>query len=482
MTLGSALSSALSGLAANTRAVDVLSGNLANALTEGFAPREITLAATRDSRGVQVTGVVRQVDQGLLSDRRLADSARAASEVQAGFARAVENAVGTPDAPNSLTGRLAAFEVALETAANRPEDTNRLAAVLSAAQGLTTGINDAAADIARLRTAADRDIATAVQALNAGLKDVAALNAQITKGQSRGHDITALEDQRQRAIDALSLIVPLRQLPRGDTSVALVTTGGGMLLDGRAVSLTFEPAPLVTPHMTYEGGHLSGIAIDGTEVTIAADRGPLQGGRLGALFDIRDRAAVEANAKLDALARDLVERFQEPGLDATRAPNAPGFLTDAGTAFAAENEPGIANRIAVTRLVDPAQGGALFRIRDGLGAPLAGPPGSGALLGALSRALTQSSSLPSGLLGGGTRSVADHAATLISSLSLERVATEERQSFATGQAAEFRAQELATGVDSDAELQRLLLVEQAFGANARMIQTIDDMLDTLLRI
>ncbi|MBC7179989.1 MAG: flagellar hook-associated protein FlgK, partial [Roseovarius sp.] len=83
MTLGSALSSALSGLAANTRAVDVLSGNLANALTEGFAPREITLAATRDSRGVQVTGVSRQVDLGLLSDRRLADSARAASEVQA---------------------------------------------------------------------------------------------------------------------------------------------------------------------------------------------------------------------------------------------------------------------------------------------------------------------------------------------------------------------------------------------------------------
>jgi flagellar hook-associated protein 1 FlgK len=80
------------------------------------------------------------------------------------------------------------------------------------------------------------------------------------------------------------------------------------------------------------------------------------------------------------------------------------------------------------------------------------------------------------------RSAANHAATLISSLSQERVATEERQSFATGQAEEFRAQELATGVDRDAELQRLLLVEQAFGANARMIQTIDDMLDTLLRI
>jgi flagellar hook-associated protein 1 FlgK len=482
MTLGSALSSSLSGLAANTRAVDVLSGNLANALTEGFAPREITLAATRDSRGVQVTGVSRQVDLGLLSDRRLADSARAASEVQAGFARAVESAVGTPDGPGSLTGRLAAFESAIETAATRPEDTNRLDAVLNAALGLTTGINEAAADIARLRTDADRDIALAVNALNSGLKQVAALNGQITTSQSRGHDITALEDERQRVIDELVEIVPLRQVPRGDASVALVTTAGGLLLDGRAVTLSFDPAPLVTPQMTREGGQLSGIILDGIEVPVGAARGPLQGGRLGALFEIRDRAAVETNAKLDALARDLVERFQEPGLDATRGPDAPGLLTDAGAAFAAENELGLAGRIAVTGRVDPAQGGTLFRIRDGLGAPVAGPPGNGALLGALSRALTQSSSLPSGLLGGGARSAANHAATLISTLSQDRVATEERQSFATGQAAEFRAQELATGVDSDAELQRLLLVEQAFGANARMIRTIDDMLDTLLRI
>ncbi|ARE83208.1 flagellar hook-associated protein 1 [Roseovarius mucosus] len=482
MSLGSALSSALSGLAANTRAVDVISGNLANALTEGFAPREVTLAATRDGRGVQVTGIVRQVDLGLLSDRRLADSARAASEVQAAFARAVESSVGTPDAPNSLTGRLATLEVALETAATRPEDTNRLDAVLSAAQDLTAGINDAAADIARLRTAADRDIATTVQELNAGLQEVAALNVQITTGQSRGTDITALEDQRQRTIDTLSLIVPLRQVPRGDASVALVTTAGGMLLDGRAVKLTFAATPLVTPQMTHQEGQLSGIAIDGADVPIGADRGPLQGGRLGALLDIRDRAAVEANSKLDALARDLVERFQAPGLDATRAPGAPGLLTDAGAIFEAGNALGLAGRIAVTRLVDPSQGGALFRLRDGLGATGGGPPGAGALLGALSHALTQTSVLPSGLLGGGARSAANHAATLISSLSQERVTTEARLSFATGQAAEFRAQELATGVDSDAELQRLLLVEQAFGANARMIQTIDDLLDTLLRI
>lgn len=482
MSLSSALSSALSGLAANTRTVDVVSGNLANALTEGFAPREITLTSTRDSRGVRVESVSRQVDLGLLSDRRIADGARAASEVGAGFASAVEQAIGTPESPYSLTGRFATLEAAFVTASTRPEDPNRLQAVLREAQALGAHLNDAASEIARLRSAASRDIATTVDALNAGLQQVVALNTQITTGLSRGNDTTTLEDQRQRVIDSLAEILPLRQVPRENGSVALITTAGGLLLDGRAVKLSFDPATVVTPHMTHENGLLSGITIDGTEVPVGGERGPLQGGRLGALFDIRDRAAVETNAKLDALARDLVERFQQSGLDASRAPDDPGLFTDTGERFESQNELGIAARIAVNLVVDPTHGGEIFRIRDGLGAPTSGPPGNGALLGALSRALTEPTRLASGTLGPGDRSAAGHAATLLSNITQARVSAEQGQSFATGQANALRTLELANGVDSDAELQRLLLVEQAFGANARMIQTIDDMLDTLLRI
>lgn len=482
MTLSSALSSALSGLVASTRTAEVVSGNLANALTEGFAPREITLASTRDSRGVRVESVSRQVDLGLLSDRRIADSARAASEVGASFALAVEKTIGTPESAQSLTGRLATLEAAFVTASTRPEDPNRLQEILREAQGLGALFNDAASEIARLRSAADRDIAATVDALNSSLEQVVALNAQITAGLSRGNDTATLEDQRQRVIDTLAEVLPLRQVPRDNGSVALVTTSGGLLLDGRAVTLSFDPAPVVTPQMTLENGLLSGIRIDGTEVPVGGDRGPLQGGRLGALFDIRDRAAIDANAKLDAVARDLVERFQQPGLDPTRASGDAGLFTDAGASLEAQNELGIAARISVNQAIDPMRGGDILRIRDGLSAPSAGPPGNGELLAALRRALTGPSSLFSTNLGGGARSAAGHAATLISNLSQARVAAEQTQSFATGQASQFRALELANGVDSDAELQRLLLVEQAFGANARMIQTIDDMLDTLLRI
>jgi len=46
----------------------------------------------------------------------------------------------------------------------------------------------------------------------------------------------------------------------------------------------------------------------------------------------------------------------------------------------------------------------------------------------------------------------------------------------------LKTQELQNGVDTDYEMQQLLLVEQSFAANARVIQTIDELIQTLLRI
>jgi len=46
----------------------------------------------------------------------------------------------------------------------------------------------------------------------------------------------------------------------------------------------------------------------------------------------------------------------------------------------------------------------------------------------------------------------------------------------------IRQSELALGVDSDAETQLLLLIEQSFAANARVIQTVDSLFRTLMEI
>ncbi|MBC7132539.1 MAG: flagellar hook-associated protein FlgK [Roseovarius sp.] len=463
MSLSSALGSALSGLAANARRTDVIAGNLANALTPGYAPRALGAEARLDG-GVRVSGIARQLDPVILGDRRLADSASAGAAARADFAASLARALPSADVPGSLTERLSRFEAALVTATARPEDDLRLDAVLREADGLARALNAASAEIDILRSRADAQIAQAVEHVNGGLARVEELNARIVTARSTGQDTATLEDLRQSEIDALAEYMPLRQLDRSGGAVALVTTGGALLLDGRAAEIAFEPTRIVTARMSLSDGQLSGLRIDGREVP-ATDAGPLGGGRLGALFDNRDRLGPEAGAALDEVARVLIER-----VEALTPPPIPGLFTDAGARLDPTETTGLAGRIALTPAVDPERGGALFRLRDGLEAGAPGGPADAPYLNALIASLA------------GPGSVSGAVSALEGAVAQTRLAAEDAVSFAFTRAGALRLIELEGGVDSDAELQRLLLVEQAFAANARMIQTIDDMMQTLLRI
>ena len=54
--------------------------------------------------------------------------------------------------------------------------------------------------------------------------------------------------------------------------------------------------------------------------------------------------------------------------------------------------------------------------------------------------------------------------------------------FAAAQQGTLKTLEAAGGVDTDQEMQKLLLIEQSYAANARVIQTIDELMQMLLRI
>ena len=73
-------------------------------------------------------------------------------------------------------------------------------------------------------------------------------------------------------------------------------------------------------------------------------------------------------------------------------------------------------------------------------------------------------------------------ASLVSRVGQIRMTHENALSFAATQQGELATLERANGVDTDAELQKLLLIEQAYAANARLIETADEMIQTLLRI
>jgi flagellar hook-associated protein 1 len=198
------------------------------------------------------------------------------------------------------------------------------------------------------------------------------------------------------------------------------------------------------------------------------------------LFAVRDDLAVSAQGKLDAMARDLIERFTAAGVDPTLTPGAPGLFTDQGAGFLAVNEVGLAGRISLNAAADPAQGGALFRLRDGLGAITPGPPGNAALLSALQGALTGARPLSSAAFTAGTRSFADLGADILSDISTRRLNADSEASFSAARLTALSDLEKQGGVDTDQEMQMLLVIEKNYAANAKVIQTVNDMINTLI--
>ena len=312
MGLSTSLANALTGLSAASRRAEVVSSNVANALTPGYARREVGLSAQSlggNGAGVKIDGVTRSVNQSVLNDRRLADADAENAGLKAGFLTNIEKAIGEPGTAGSLTGQIAALDAAIVQAASRPDSQARLQNVLSAASDLASKFKSLTSTLQQGRMDADDSIARQVSELNRSLVQIDELNAGILAQRSAGNDATALMDQRQKLVDRVSEIVPVREVARAHDQISLYTTGGAVLLEGNPATIGFSPVGIITADMTLSSGALSGLTLNGMMMS-AADGQVLGGGSLGAQFAIRDTLAPQIQTQIDALARDLVEFFR----------------------------------------------------------------------------------------------------------------------------------------------------------------------------
>lgn len=484
MSLSGAMNNALAGLAAAGRATDLIASNVSNATTPGYGKRVLELSATSANLvgGVTVSGVTRVSDPGLVSTRRQSQAELGNAQLKQTFYLRQEGTLGTPDDPSALTNLLADFEAQLVSAASRPDSSERLESTVLSMNNIVSSIKDASKEMSAMRSDADSAIDAQVTRLNSALEEVETLNTRIAEVSISGLDTSALKDLRQVLIDEISEMVPLREVPRDNGKVALFSEGGVVLVDGPAVEIEFSPVHMVTPYMSVGAGTLSGLTVNGRDIDISADRGGLRGGTLAANFEIRDTLGPEGLSQLDALARDLVERFQDPSVDPTLLPGDAGLFTDGGLAFNAINEVGLAERLQINAAVDPTQGGQSWRLRDGLNAAVPGAVGQAAGLDRLSDALQVNRTPASGNFGSGSFNASDLANNLMSRLGVQRLSADQKQTFTSAAFAEASHAELSAGVDTDAELQNLMLVEKAYAANARILEVVDEMMSTLMRL
>lgn len=479
MSISQSLSNAVSGLSATARMAEVVSSNVANALTEGYGRRQVALSAAGPGTGVRIDGINRLVDARLIADRRIAQSGEGHHRaLVAGLSR-LEAITGEAGGQDGLSVRLRALEQSLAATGADPSSEIRLGQLKGRLTDVADSLNRSDAALRQLRQEADSQIATEVRELNRMLSRLEGINTAFRRNVGATADMSGLKDERQSLVDRISTLVPLREIQRDNDTIALVTTGGQILIDGRASVITFEQTPVIMADMTLATGSLSGLSLDGRPMVPGNGGTRMAGGTLAAAFDLRDRHLPGAQASLDDLARDLISRFADPATDPTLAPSQPGLLTDRGGAYDPSGAPGLAGRIAVNAAIDPVQGGALWRLRDGVGATSPGYVGDSAQIDAWLAALARPQSLAA---GGPALGAAGLAAEVENGIGTARREAERDASYASARLTGLREAELGGGVDTDQEMQMLLRVEQAYAANARVIQAVDEMLRTIMEI
>ncbi len=489
MSISNALNNAASGLSASSRLADTISNNVANAMTPGFGKRTTELSSLSlggYGSGVRISGTSRAENPYLTAERRAMDAALGATATRSEAWDRMMTAFGEPGSSSAVSSLATALETSLMSASASPQSMAKLSAAMTSADSFAKGLNRVSRENAQLRSEADAEIGRQVAQVNDALHDIDAINRKISILDLQGADITGLQDERGRLVDQISAIVPLKTAKRDGGQIAIYAAGGGVLLDGRVWELEFQPAPNgVTSDMVL-GAPLSGLAQDqgaaGGPVPIATGTGPglMDGGSLGALFELRDRIVPEFDAEMDQFAAEIIDRFTAlvpPGaLDATGA----GLFVDRNPGPAV----GLAGRIALNPAADPSQpGGAAWRLRDGLAAAAPGNEGFGTYLQALSDAMTTARA-PGGFV---SQNASVGAATMASEIASffagSAVRSDEDRAFLTArQNALVESEGNETGVNTDTELQSLMLVEQTYAANARVLSVVDQLMQLLLEV
>ncbi len=339
-------------------------------------------------------------------------------------------------------------------------------------------LNDGTDAIQKFRADTDGQIATAVGDLNSLLAQFKDVNTAIVSGTRSGTDISDALDQRDALLKKIGEYVPISTFTRGDNDMMITTADGTTLFETIPRSVSFQPTA------SYAAGDL-GNAIYIDNVPLKAGTVGNASGKLAGLVQLRDNVTVTMQAQLDEIARGLIGAFAEkapPNPDAAglftpgNASTVPGALTD-----------GLAGKIQINVLMDPSAGGNVTLLRDG-GAngtayvvnPTGGASYADQLIEYGQRLDDKMTFSPDAGIG------TDVSVTAYSANAIGWFEGIRQQASTAADAKEALATRTAdalsnnTGVNVDTELSLLLDLEHTYQASARILNSVNQMLDALM--
>lgn len=433
------LYTALAGINAQTVGLDTASADISNVNTPGYVRQQVELSPEANG-GVIVSGIGQVVDTLRAANAMTADSSAAAAVSYQGLMSGLESIFPEPGS-NGLQSQLSSFWSSWDDVANDPTQMANRTQVINYAGNLVMSLNQASNQLTALSQSAAANGSSLTGEVNGLLSQIASLNGAVVAAGPAGAG-NALVDQRNQLISQLSqdIGVTVRAEPNGAADVLL---GGLTLVQGKvADTLSFDTsgptAQLISAHT-------------GTAV-------PVVSGKIGGVLQALNGAIPTYRARLDSVAATLastVNAQQAAGQTSTGASGSPLFVAGTGSTVTAAD-------IAVNPAVqaDPT-------LLAAAGA------GAGSLDGTNAQAMAELASSATGpdqiyqvLIGnlGSDVSAANSVAQTQSQFS--------QQADAANQA--------VSGVNTDEEMVRIMSYQHAYEASAKVLNTIDATLQSLL--
>ncbi len=474
------LNTALLGLMAQQRALEVISHNIANANTEGYTRQEAVMGTTipltvalsgRGGLGQLGTGVqiseIRQIrDRFVDSQIRDQVASQGNWETLRDYYEQVEAVLNEPS-DQGINNLLGKFWGAWHDLSGDASNYAAKATVVENAGVLADALRRDASQLAGLRTGASEQIDIKVGEINVWLKNLGDLNKKILEVEVVGGDPNDLKDQRGLLLDKLARVVPisvaetqLSGAPTGVTEMVISLNDNGTLrtlVDGADSLLDDEDSRY---QLDWSGGQL--LWIDRDQDGDGAVDSPVGA---GTATDVQDGelAGLQLmyNSMLnpaDGVNKSLAWRLNELAEGIIEVVNGfhPNFFTGTG-ATDIEVNPTLVDNPQDVQSGDPAI------------------PGDGSI--ALSIAEAQDDVLASLE----NSSIGDWYKALISKLGID---SKQSQTMASNQKLLVdhltRNREAASGVSLDEEASNLIRFERAYQASARVMTVMDEMLDKII--
>ena len=243
VSLNGIAATAISALKTNSAALSVVSNNVANLNTQGYARRIVnqqTLVAGGQLMGVDIATIQRVTNQFLAQEQLSAGGSASQYDTMAGLFSQLNGLLGGPGDNQSLASGLTKLASAFATASQAPTSAASRAGVINALNGLASTFSTTFGTISSLQAQVDQQASNSIASTNTLLKQIYDLNTQIKNATISGNQPGALADQRDVALTNLAQVMGIKTSLNADGSLNVSTTDGVNLVSNTYAQLAYS--------------------------------------------------------------------------------------------------------------------------------------------------------------------------------------------------------------------------------------------------